>query len=163
MYDKRRILCKSQIDKMAKEEGHIMDMFTSIVEEVVNDSKWQVREENLATEENWCNMLDCALALYLDWTDKAAAKVNGKIVLHILLIVNTAHGEERLKQRRQGRTMTRNECFWTRYSWAATKTTPIISPCIMNGLGRSFDSLLSRLQDAAKRHVIPNKVSHGMS
>lgn len=39
MYDKRRILCKSQIDKMAKEEGHIMDMFTSIVEEVVNDSK----------------------------------------------------------------------------------------------------------------------------
>ena len=40
MYDKRIILCKSQIDNMVKEEGYIMDMFTSIVEEVVNYSKW---------------------------------------------------------------------------------------------------------------------------
>lgn len=37
---KGKILCKSQIDKMAKEEGYIMDLFMSIAEEVVNDSKW---------------------------------------------------------------------------------------------------------------------------
>lgn len=79
---------------MAKEEGHIMNMFMSIVEEVVNVSKWQLRQLMQ-------NLLGWALALYLDWTTKQWQSLE-KYSASILPILNTAYGEENLKQRRQG-------------------------------------------------------------